>query len=106
MLDKLVGYGRRPWRTLFWSAIVVVGAAALIFRRRNMQARNPEDECKNYSAFIYSLDLLLPIIDLQSVSVWRPKPDSRLARRYLPIHVISGWILATILAATLTGLLK
>jgi hypothetical protein len=106
MLDWLVGYGRRPWRTLLWSTSIVLGAALFVFRKSDMQARNPNDESGHYSRFLYSLDLLLPIVDLQSASIWRPKPECRLARRYLPIHVILGWILATILAGTLTGLLK
>jgi hypothetical protein len=106
MLDWLVGYGRRPWRTLLWTAIVVVAAACFIFRKNKMQARKLEDESKQYSAFLYSLDLLLPIVDLQSANTWTPKPEAHLARRYLPVHVIAGWILATILAATLTGILK
>lgn len=106
MLDSLVGYGRRPWRTLLWSTSIVLGAALFVFRKSDMQAKNPNDESAHYSRFLYSLDLLLPIVDLQSASIWRPKPESRLARRYLPIHVILGWILATILAGALTGLLK
>ena len=106
MLDWLVGYGRRPWRTLLWSAAIVLGAGLFIFRKSDMQAKDPKNHSGHYSRFLYSLDLLLPIVDLQSASNWTPKPESRLPRRYLPIHVILGWILATILAGTLTGLLK
>lgn len=106
MLDWLVGYGRRPWRTLFWSALIVFGAALFVFRRKDMQAKDPKDEPRPYNAFLYSLDLLLPIVDLQAASTWRPKPESRRARRYLPIHVIAGWILGSVLAAALSGLLK
>jgi len=106
MLDWLVGYGRRPWRTLFWSTLIVIGAALFVFRRKDMQAKDPRDEPRPYSPFLYSLDLLLPIVDLQTANMWRPKPESRRARRYLPIHVIAGWILGTVLAAALSGLLK
>jgi hypothetical protein len=106
LLDWVVGYGRRPWRTLPLTVLIVAGAAVLVFRKKNMEPYDPKDESRHYSAFLYSLDLLLPIIDLQIVSVWRPKPESRFARRWLPIHVIVGWVLGTTLAAVLTGVLK
>lgn len=61
---------------------------------------------RHYSRFLYSLDLFLPIIDLQLAKVWTPKPGRRAARRYLPAHVIAGWILGTLFVAALTGALK
>jgi hypothetical protein len=106
LLDCLVGYGRRPWRTLIWTVLIVSGAAALVFKQGDMEPKDKKDESRRYSSFLYSLDLLLPIVDLQTASVWRPKAESKFARRYLPIHVIAGWILGTILAGALTGVLK
>jgi hypothetical protein len=106
MVDFLVGYGRKPWRVLIWSGIIVTFGWYVFRRRQSMQPQKAEYELRHYSAFLYSLDLFLPIVDIQAASVWMPKTERRFARLYLPVHVILGWILATFLVAALTGTLK
>jgi hypothetical protein len=105
--DCFFGYGRKLWRGgLFWTAVFVVAGSFIFRSKKIMQPLRAEDEARPYCAFLYSLDLFLPIIDLQAVSTWRPRPEQRLALSYSPVHIIFGWILATVLVAALTGIFK
>lgn len=105
-LDGAIGYGRHPERVLIWSGIVM-GVGCYVFRsRRVMDPQKLEYKRRRYSRFLYSLDLFLPIVDLQFANIWMPKQERRAARRYLPVHVIAGWILVTILVGAVTGILK
>lgn len=106
VFDIGVGYGRHPWRVLIWSGFVLLVGCYVFRSRRLMDPQKLEYKKRPYSRFLYSLDLFLPIVDLQFASVWMPKQGRRAARRYLPVHVIAGWILITILVAALTGILK
>ena len=107
LLDMLTGYGRQNWLASFPAIVIVMFGWLVFFRNRElMQPQRPEYKSRHYSGFLYSLDLLLPIVDLQSANVWLPKQERRAARIYVPIHIIAGWVLATILAGALTGILK
>ncbi|MBZ0325221.1 MAG: hypothetical protein K8F57_03405, partial [Alphaproteobacteria bacterium] len=58
---------------------------------------------------IYSLDVLLPIVDLHQESYWLPsvnKPYGALARWYMWLHIAVGWIFTTLAVAGFTGLVK
>ena len=61
-----------------------------------------------FSPFIYSLDVMLPIVDFAQESHWRPKntDGANWARHYNRAHLALGWLLSTIGIAGLTGLLK
>ncbi len=105
LLYLLVGYGRRPWLAFVWGALFV-GIGCLIFRPREMEPQKPEYAARRYSAFWYSLDQFLPFVDLQAAGVWQPRPESRWARRYVPVHTLLGWILIPIGLAAVSGLIK
>ena len=72
---------------------------------------------------VYSLDVLLPIIDFQQDSKWRPDvrvtahydvggrfvihvPVGKAAMYYLWLQIAVGWILSTLLVASVTGLIR
>jgi hypothetical protein len=72
-----------------------------------------------FQAFIYSLDTLLPIIDLKQKDYWLPNANrgnnvvpcvrfrwGGLLRVYFWLHLVSGWILTTLLVAGFTGLVR
>lgn len=106
VLDGLTGYGRRPWQAAIPCAVFIM-LGWLVFRRKeDMEPQKPDYESRHYSAFLYSLDLFLPIIDIQAATVWVPRQNRRIGRLYLPVHVILGWVLVTILVAAITGILK
>ncbi|HXI22788.1 MAG TPA: hypothetical protein VNG71_02855 [Pyrinomonadaceae bacterium] len=104
-VDLPLGYGRHIWRLIVPSAILI-GIGCYVFRSKElMEPQAPEYACRHYSRFLYSLGLFLPIVDLRS-DVWLPKHERRAARRYLPFHIIAGWVLVTLLVGALTGILK
>jgi hypothetical protein len=54
----------------------------------------------------FSLDLFLPIANLQVANLWVPKKDRRFARNYVHIHKILGALLVPIGLAAVTGIIK
>jgi len=105
VLDVLVGYGRHPWQAIGPCAIVIF-IGCKVFRREVMEPQKPMDSSRGYSPFWYSLNLFLPVVDLQSKGVWKPKQEFTFARNYLRVHVLLGWILVPIIVAALSGIIK
>lgn len=69
----------------------------------------------NYPKFhpaVYSLDAFLPLVDFHQEEYWTPIDGRILGWRwfvknvYLPIHIASGWIIATLFAASFTRLAR
>lgn len=70
-----------------------------------------EEEERSFSPFWYSVSLFLPMVDLCSSTVWRPKydPADRTTHwrvRYVPIHILAGWVFIPVGLASLTGIIK
>ncbi|HUT01464.1 MAG TPA: pentapeptide repeat-containing protein [Phycisphaerae bacterium] len=103
-LDVLYAFGREPSRVLLWCLIPVL-LGCLLFRRKGMEERDPDRKAMRYSALWYSVDMFLPFVNLVLSEDWKPADSSRLARFYLPLHVLSGWFLVPIVIAAWTGLL-
>ncbi|SDW76274.1 hypothetical protein SAMN05444336_102283 [Albimonas donghaensis] len=64
-----------------------------------------------FNAFVYSLDTLLPIVDLEMQDYWIPDesaewPFARAARWYLWVHIALGWGLSLLAVAGFSGLVK
>jgi hypothetical protein len=66
---------------------------------------------------VYSLDTFFPFVNLHQEPHWIPdaergdpallgKPTGWWARLYLWIHILPGWIITAVFAASLTGLVK
>jgi uncharacterized protein YjbI with pentapeptide repeats len=104
-LDWLVGYGRRPWQASIPCAIVVA-LGCVLFSPKKMEPQKPEEAPRTYSRFWYSLNLFLPVVDLQAGKVWKPKADQTFLRNYMRVHIMLGWILVPLVLAALTGLIK
>lgn len=111
LLSYTVRYGRHPSLALVWmGAFVVFGY--LVFRGcdadgnpKKMEQQKSGEAPRVWNAFWYSLDLFVPMIDLQSANFWMPKKES-LARHYMLLHRIAGWLLIPIVVAALTGIIK
>jgi len=71
-----------------------------------MEPQKPEDTPRVYSRFWYSLNLFLPVVDLQAGKVWKPKADQTFLRNYMRVHILLGWILVPLVLAAVTGLIK
>lgn len=69
-------------------------------------------EASSYPAFspwMYSLDTLLPVLDMGQRSFWRPnpaKPGGRVAISYFYFQSIVGWALSLLAVAGFSGLVK
>jgi hypothetical protein len=67
------------------------------------------DVAPPFYAWLYSLDTLLPIIDLHQERFWEPKPEGLLGLAsffYLRLHITAGWFLSTLFAAGVVGLVR
>ncbi|HEY3716018.1 MAG TPA: hypothetical protein VGL39_15940 [Jatrophihabitantaceae bacterium] len=100
--DVTVGYGYQPSRAALWLlALLVVGTA---FFQGSHPGIAGVGRPPAFNPFLYTLDLLLPIIDLTQQSAYAPiGTGSQLVADGL---VIAGWTLATTIAAGATRALR
>lgn len=98
--DWTVAYGYRPGRAAVWMA-VLWGACAVAFSRAEPQPLKP-GEHPEWSASIFALDLLIPVMDLGQDGHWRL---SGVWQWLATAMIMLGWVLATAVAAGATRLL-
>ncbi|MBL7648714.1 MAG: hypothetical protein JNK74_21265 [Candidatus Hydrogenedentes bacterium] len=147
-LYRAIAYGYKPWNSVGWS-LLVCAIGLLIFsfghQKGRMVPSDPqafEDSLKSgspryyprYNSLVYSIDLFLPIIDLQQSTYWIPASGNLPpwqwkwllewkwpgVRNWASIwwtewqglwlwqrfQITAGWVLTTLLVASFTGLLK
>ncbi len=64
-------------------------------------------EYPKFSPIFYSLDVMIPIVDIAQESHWRPRNKTwNWPRYYNRFHLLMGWFLSTLAIAGLTGLLQ
>ncbi|GGM57745.1 oxidoreductase [Longimycelium tulufanense] len=98
----MVGYGYRPTRALAWLVVCAVLGTVWFALHEPLVPVNEEDH-PVWDPFLYTVDQLIPIVDLGNKSRWRADGLSK----WITAAMISlGWILATTVAAGLTRLLK
>ncbi|MGW0825520.1 membrane-associated oxidoreductase [Streptomyces sp. NPDC002845] len=96
--DATVGYGFRPVRAASWLfSLLLIGTLAYTAERP--RALKP-DEAPPFNALFYTLDLLLPIIDFGQEHAYTPTSTGLQSLAYALI--ITGWVLATTIAAGVT----
>jgi hypothetical protein len=62
-----------------------------------------------FNAWVYSADVLLPVVSLEMQSYWLPNDQSPFgvfARWYLWVQIIAGWALTLLAVAGFSGLIK
>ncbi|MBO3747644.1 hypothetical protein J5X84_16320 [Streptosporangiaceae bacterium NEAU-GS5] len=99
--DVSVGYGYRPLRAASWLlALLTVGAVAF-----SMSEPAPLSigQLPSFNPLIYTLDLLLPIIDFGQERAFSPAGPTQWLSYGL---IAAGWVLATTIAAGLTRSLR
>jgi hypothetical protein len=102
LLDWTVGYGYRPWLAFAWfAALVALGSA--VFSAHPPKSIKPAEERPVFHAFVYTLDLLIPIDTFGQQQAYDPQNWSRWVAYAL---VAAGWILATALIAGVTRVLR
>ncbi|MDN3357836.1 hypothetical protein [Actinomadura sp. DC4] len=92
--DVTVGYGYRPWRAMLWLALLLA-LGSVLYGISPPQALKA-GEAPHFNPVVYTLDLLLPIVDLGQQSAFNPAG----AEQWFSYVLVSGgWILATTIAA-------
>jgi hypothetical protein len=103
LLYLTVGYGYRTWLAAVWLAgLLALGtwgfASAYPHHLTKVAANAPA-----FSAVGYTLDVLLPIVDLGQQKAWAPQGA---AMYFSWVLIAAGWVLTTAVVAGLTGVIK
>ena len=105
LLDVVTGYGYRTWLAGLW-LLGWWAAGTLVFAAAYPHYLIPAAPDAPHPAFqpvIYALDVLLPVVDLNQQEFWIPQG---LARWFAWASILAGWLLATAVAAAVTGAVK
>ncbi|MFC7264572.1 membrane-associated oxidoreductase [Streptomyces lutosisoli] len=92
--DATVGYGFRPMRAAGW-LLLLLCSGAVAFALHHPHALKPA-EAPDFNPVVYTLDLLLPIIDFGQEGAFAPRGGYQWLSYLL---IVTGWILATTIAA-------
>ena len=126
LLRYTTGYGYRLWLAGLIAAIIVIvggevykyayesGSIApasvdVLVNEPYTQKGIPPRDYPRFQPMVYSLDIFLPIIDLKMESYYLPVRDTPLgsvARGYMLLQIISGWLLTTLFATAVGSLLR
>jgi hypothetical protein len=102
ILRETVGYGYRPLRVL-WAALIVVAVGSLIFRLGRGSFQPVGQHHPPFSPVAFSLDALLPIIDLGQERAWVvDTPEAGWLAIYYWCHVCIGWLLSSFIVLGIT----
>jgi hypothetical protein len=96
-----VGYGYRPLRAGAWLAGLLLAGTAVFGAHH--PAPLHRGEAPGFNPLLYTLDLLLPIIDFGQQGAFDPRGGQQWLAALL---IAAGWILATTIAAGATRVLS
>lgn len=99
--DVTVGYGYRPLRAAGWLLVLlVIGTVAFgLHHPRPFE----HDKAPHFNALIYTLNLLIPIVDFGQAKAFNP---AGLYQWLSYLLIAAGWILATTIVAGVTRALS
>ena len=105
LLYLTVGYGYRTWLAALWLIGLLILGTWLFgsVYRGELTPTNKPDVQPPFQPFFYTLDLLLPVVSLHVRDAWIAQDAAQV---WSVIFIIVGWILATAVVLSLTGLLK
>ena len=92
--DVTVGYGYKPWRALVWIALLL--AAGSVTYAVSPPPPLQASVAPHFNPVVYSLDLLLPVVDLGQKHAFNPAGADQFLSYLL---IAAGWILVTTVAA-------
>jgi hypothetical protein len=101
-----VGFGRRPLWAAGWSALIIF-IGVIVFVPCMQRKGHPRQRAlyQIVGGFWYTIDLFLPVIDLQTYDLWEPKPGREKVLWLGYLYKILGFILIPVWAAALAGLM-
>jgi hypothetical protein len=97
-----VGYGYRPARALGWLLLFLALGSAWFWTHRAIAPVNADDTLL-WNPVLYTLDLLVPIVDFGNKARWQLTEQAQWISALL---TACGWILATNVAAGIGKMLK
>jgi hypothetical protein len=103
-LDWTVGYGYRTWRAIYaLLTVVAIGWAVFAWASwDHLQPAKSQDQLPQFAPWLYSIDSVLPVINLGQEGAWAP---TGAAQYWYAFSVLAGWVLGTALIAALTAIL-
>jgi len=99
--DITLGYGYRPWRALAWLAVLLV-AGSITYALAPPPAIQAS-AAPHFNPVIYTLDLLVPLVDLGMKHAFNPAGFGQWLSYVL---VASGWVFVTTVAAAAARVLQ
>jgi hypothetical protein len=99
---SMVGYGYRPARALGW-LIAAWALGSMWFQFKGPLIEINADDHLPWNAWLYTIDLVVPIVDFGNKNRWQTPGASQWIASGL---IVTGWVLATTVAAGLTRMLK
>jgi hypothetical protein len=110
VLGWTVGHGYRSWLALVWMAVFFLIGSTLFWQAELAGLMlASETQPPTFYAWLYSLDTLLPIVNLQQEDSWAPIPVGILglsAFLYLRLQIVVGWFLTTLFVAGVAGIVR
>ncbi|GAA3815835.1 hypothetical protein GCM10022226_40740 [Sphaerisporangium flaviroseum] len=91
--DITVGFGYKPWRAAAWLVVLLVAGSVVYGRARPPALKR--GEAPDFNPVIYTLDLLLPFVDLGQQGAYNPAGGAQWLAYGL---IAAGWVLATTIA--------
>jgi hypothetical protein len=99
-----VGYGYRTWQAAIWLVALVVSSTWVFSGAYPAHMIASGSHPPAFQPFVYSLDLLLPVIGFGQKSAWQPQGPALLYWSWGLTG--AGWVLTAAVVAGLTGVLK
>ncbi|MEU5690688.1 hypothetical protein [Actinosynnema sp. NPDC020468] len=99
---SMVGYGYRPARALGWLVVGWVLGSLWFQFHPGLTPINADDHLP-WNAWLYTIDLVVPIVDFGNKNRWQTPGASQWIAAGL---IVTGWLLATTVAAGITRMLK
>jgi hypothetical protein len=99
--DLTVGYGYQPWRAASWLFLLLVAGTVVFYAAPPLPLQHGAGP--HFNAVIYTLDLLLPIVNLGQKAAFSPVG----AEQWFSYGLMAaGWVLATTIAAGVARVLR
>jgi hypothetical protein len=92
--DITAAYGYQPWRALLWLFLLLTAGSVVL--SLNPPPPFQDGAIPHFNAIIYTLDLLLPVVDLGQKHSFNPAGAEQW---FAYLLTGAGWVLATTIAA-------
>ena len=102
-LYMTVGYGYRTWLAAVWLSVLLAIGTRVFADAYPQHIRAIKNPSPPFDPLVYTLDILLPIVNLGQQDAWMPEGS---ALRWSWWLIGAGWLLTTAVVAGLTSVLK